>query len=135
METVTITKAEYEALIAPKEQTVRLFQQVEYLLEQMRLSRHRQFGTSSEKSEFDLAQLNLFNEAEIMADVEKPEMVEIEKHHRKTRRSTADRLPEGLPVEVIEYTLLENEQLCCACSCGLHVMGHESRRELKLIPA
>jgi hypothetical protein len=105
METVTITKAEYEALIASKEQTVRLEQQVEYLLEQMRLSRHRQFGASSEKSAYDLAQLNLFNEAEIMADVEQPELVEIGKHHRKAKHSTADRLPEGLPVEVIEYSV------------------------------
>ena len=134
METVTITKAEYEELI---EQTARLERQVEYLLEQMRLFRHRQFGASSEKSEYDLAQMNLFNEAEVMAEPgqPEPELVEVEKHYRKAKRSTADRLPEDLPVEVIEYTLPESEQICCECGCELHVMGHESRRELKIIPA
>ena len=41
METVTITKAEYDSLVGER---ARLERQVEYLLEQMRLSRHRQFG-------------------------------------------------------------------------------------------
>lgn len=57
METVTIAKAEYDSLVGER---ARLERQVEYLLEQMRLSRHRQFGASSEKSEYDLSQLNLW---------------------------------------------------------------------------
>lgn len=74
METVTIAKAEYDSLVGER---ARLERQVEYLLEQMRLSRHRQFGASSEKSEYDLSQLNLFNEAEVMAAPEEaePELV------------------------------------------------------------
>lgn len=133
METVTITKAEYDNLVGER---ARLERQVEYLLEQMRLSRHRQFGASSEKSEYDLSQLNLFNEVEVMAMPEQPEpeLVEVEKHYRK-KRSATDRLPEDLPVEIIEYTLSEDEQVCCECGCALHVMGYESRRELKIIPA
>jgi transposase len=143
METVTITKAEYEdflalkaEMLASKEHAARLERQVEYLLEQMRLSRHRQFGASSEKSEYDSEQLNLFNEAEVMAapELPEPELVEVEKHYRKRTRLTTDKLPEDLPVEVIEYTLPEDEQVC-GCGCGLHVMGHETRRELKIIPA
>ena len=134
---MTITKAEYDNLVAEKAERARLERQVEYLLEQMRLSRHRQFGASSEKSEYDLAQLNLFNEAEVMADPEQPEpeLTEVEKHYRKRSRLTTDKLPEDLPVEVIEYTLPEDEQACCECGCALHVMGHETRRELKIIPA
>ena len=96
METVTITKAEYDNLVGER---ARLERQVEYLLEQMRLSRHRQFGASSEKSEYDLSQLNLFNEVEVMAMPEQPEpeLVEVEKHYRK-KRSATDRLPENLPI-------------------------------------
>jgi hypothetical protein len=76
METVTITKAEYDRLVGEQ---ARLERQVEYLLSQMRLSRHRQFGASSEKSEYDLEQLNLFNEAEVMSEPElpEPELVEV----------------------------------------------------------
>lgn len=137
METVTITKAEYEDFLTLKEHAARLERQVEYLLEQMRLSRHRQFGASSEKSEYDSEQLSLFNEAEVMAapELPEPELVEVEKHYRKRTRLTTDKLPDDLPVEVIEYTLPEDEQVCCGCGCSLHVMGHETRRELKIIPA
>ena len=64
LETVTIPKEEYAAM---KADVARLTQQVKYLLEQVGLGRHRQFGASSEKSEYDLGQMNLFNEAEVYA--------------------------------------------------------------------
>ena len=38
---------------------------VKYYEGQFRLAKHRQFGASSEKSEYD--QLNMFNEAEVTA--------------------------------------------------------------------
>lgn len=76
-------------------------------------------------------------ETEVMAAPEEaePELVEVEKHCRKAKRSAADRLSDDLPVEVIEHTLPEGEQICCECGCELHIMGHESQRELKIIPA
>lgn len=40
-----------------------------------------------------------------------------------------------MPVEVIEHALPAEEQLCSECGGDLHVMGHEVRRELKIIPA
>lgn len=60
-----LEKAEYTDLLALKEHSAYLERQVEYLLNQMCLARHRQFGASSEKSEYDPQQLNLFNEAEV----------------------------------------------------------------------
>lgn len=132
METVTMTKAEYDALIADR---AHLERQVKYLLEQMRLARHRQFGPSSEKSEYDAAQLNLFNEAEVFAGPKaEPELVEIEKHYRKRTRLTTDKLPDDLPVEVVEHGLSEDERRCAHCGGELHVMGKETRRELVIIP-
>lgn len=132
-ETVTIPTEEYEAL---KTNITQLQQQVDYLLEQVRLAKHRQFGSSSEKSEYD-GQLNWFNEAEVTADVQvaEPELCEVEKHFRKKARERKDRLPADLPVEVVEHTLPPEEQECPACGSPLHVMGKEIRRELKLIPA
>lgn len=133
METVTITKAEYDRLIGEQ---ARLERQVEYLLSQMRLSRHRQFGASSEKSEYDAEQLNLFNEAEIFADSSpEPELVEVEKHYRKRTRLTTDKLPDDLPVEVVEHELPEAERICPDCGNELHTMGQNCRRELEIIPA
>jgi transposase len=123
---VTIPRAEYELMKS----------QIQYLMEQLKLSKHREFGASSEKSEYD--QLNLFNEAEVYAEslAVEPALTEVEKHYRKKRREAKDRLPEDLPVEVIEHRLPDNEQDCPACDGVLHVMGKEVvRRDLKLIPA
>ena len=129
----TLLEQENAALKAQNEQ---LQQQVNYLLEQVRLAKHRQFGASSEKSEYD-GQLNLFNEAEVMAtaQIAEPELTEVEKHFRKKAKERADHFPDDLPVEVIEHTLPPEEQVCPECGSPLHVMGKEIRRELKLIPA
>jgi len=137
MEKVTISKDEYKSLIAIKQDYDYLKQQVDFLKEQMRLSRHRQFGSSSEKSEYDATQLNLFNEAESLADesVAEPELTEIKKHYRKKYRANRDRLPPDLPVEIVEHTLPEAEQECPDCGNHLHRMGKEVHEELKLIPA
>ncbi len=112
-----------------------LTEQVEWLMEQLNISKRRQFGQSSEKSEYD--QATLFNEAETFADPEspEPEITRVAGHTRKKRRAT-EALPEDLPVEVVECVLPPEEQACPACGEPLHVMGKTvTRRELKLVPA
>ena len=134
-ETITISRAEYDALNG---QISELSHQVQYLLEQMRLARKKQYGSSSEQSKYDGGeQLSLFNEAEFFADESpEPELTEVEKHYRKKRSETKDCLPENLPVETVECFLPEDEQSCPKCSGPLHIMGKEVvRRELKIIPA
>jgi len=76
---VTISRAEYEEknarLASQDERISRLENQVELLTEALRLSRHKQFGASSEKSEDTLMeQLSfLFNAAEVFSAAEKKE--------------------------------------------------------------
>jgi len=132
--TVTISETEYNNLQADNNS---LKQQIEFLMAQLKLSKHRQFGTSSEKSEYDGEQLNLFNEAEATANktVTEPELVEIEKHYRKRKRLTNDKLPENLPVEVVEHKLPEDELGCPECDEKLRIVGRNVRRELVFIPA
>ena len=110
---------------------------VKYYEEQFRISKHRQYGASSEKSEYDLAQLSIFNEAELFSDanVAEPELVEVEKHYRKRTRLTTDKLPENLPVEVVEHDLPESERICPERGGPLHVMGRDSWEELVIVPA
>ena len=131
-ETITIPLSEYESL---KAQNAELKQKVDWLMEQFRLSRKKEFGQSSEKSEY--IQLNLFNEAEATADanVPEPELTEIKRHYRKKAKAAPDRMPEGLPVETIIHDLPEDERDCPECGCKMHVMGKDIRQELKLIPA
>ena len=118
-----------------EEENVQLKALVKYYEGQLKLARHRQFGASSEKSEYD--QLSIFNEAEATADVNvsEPELSEIACHYRKKTRLVTDRLPENLPVEVVEHTLNPDELECESCSCKLHFMKYEKRRELVIIPA
>jgi len=132
VETITIPLAEYESL---KSQNAELKQKVDWLIEQFRLSKKREFGQSSEKSEY--IQLNLFNEAEatVDANVPEPELTEIKRHYRKKAKEAPNRLPEDLPVETVVHDLPEDERDCPECGCKMHVMGKDIRRELKLIPA
>ena len=85
-EMVTISRAEYDA---QQGRIAKLEQQVAVLTEALRLSRHRQFGASSEKmSEDVMDQLSfLFNEAEVYHDAVQAEEgsapVVAHKRHKK----------------------------------------------------
>jgi transposase len=135
METVVISQVEYEEYRAQKEQIAGMQRQIDFLMAQMRLARHKQFGSTSEKSEYD--QLSLFNEAEATFDehAAEPEISEVQAHHRKKAAQSQGKLPEDLPVEIVEHTLPEEEQVCPACGDKLHVIGKNVREVLKLIPA
>lgn len=118
-----------------KSENEQLKQQNQWLMEQFRLLRHKQYSTSSEQRFVD--QVNLFNEMEVTADLTAPEptLLEVKGHYRKRTRLTTDKLPEELPVEVIEHELPEDERVCPDCGGELHTMGREIREELKVIPA
>jgi transposase len=137
METQEITVEKLLKIIEEKDRTIaELKQQVQWFMEQIRLAKHRQFGISSEQT--NVHQMNLFNEAEAAADLTAPEpsLSEVKAHYRKKRtRLTTDKLPEDLPVEIIEHELPESERICSDCGSEMHTMGREIREELKIIPA
>ena len=139
METVTISKAEYEQMQA---HITELEKQVELLMEAIRLSRQKRFGVSSEKINGDgMEQLSLlFNEAEVYTDTEeqsaKEEEVPVAAHKRRKKHEyTLDELPENVPVEVVEHRLPEEERVCPECGETMEEIGKEVTRRLKLIPA
>ena len=129
---ITIPKTEYESL---KAENAELSQKVNWFMEQLRLSRQRRFGQSSEKSAYN--QINLFNEPETVADtsVTEPVIEEVKSYRRKKSGNTPDRLPPDLPTETVEHELAEPDRQCPECNGSLHVMGRETREELKLVPA
>lgn len=73
----------------------------------------------------DAMQLNLFNEAEAFAreNEEEPVLEEVKAHYRKKRISAKDRLPEDMPIEVIEHKLNVEETNCPQCKQELHEIG------------
>jgi transposase len=125
-------RAENEKLRAENEQ---LLQQNKWLMEQLKLIKSRKFGASSEQTNPD--QLNLFNEAEALADTAapEPEITTVKEHTRKKTRLITDKLPEDLPIEVVVHEIPEDERVCPNCNGELHKMGQEVREELKFIPA
>ena len=134
METITISRGEYEAL---KSENAELNQKVEWLMEQLRLVRKKQFGASSEKTEGDAAeQLRLlFNEAEAYAAPPGPKKVTQVAHVRKQSGSVKDVVPENILVEVLEHRLAEEERQCPRCGETMSEIGREVRETLVLVPA
>lgn len=117
-----------------QQQIAELTAKLTWYEEQFRLSKKKQFARSSEQS--GEKQLQIFNEAEVEADLTKPEpeLEEITYRRRKQQGQRQEKLKE-LPVEIIEYRLPSEEQVCPCCQGPLHEMSTEVRQELKIIPA
>ena len=127
-ETITISRAEYEELKS----------QNEWLMEQLRLMKKKQFGASSEQTREQLdGQMSLlFNEAEAYAAPPGAEKAtQVAAHTRKKSGSVKDVVPDNIPVEVVEHHLSEEERVCPQCGELMREIGTEVRETLKLIPA
>lgn len=134
----TLTREELEDRLEKAEARNRELQnQVNWLMEQFKLAKHRQFGSSSEKMSALLQNELLFNEAEATLDsmpVEaEPETIT---YTRKPKQAGhREKILADLPVEVIEYKLPDDEQVCTQCGGHLHEMSTQVREELEFIPA
>ena len=112
-----------------------LSMQLSWYEEQIRLSRQKRFGASSEKTTIE--QISIFNEAEAEAQEEKkePTMGEVRPPANGKKKGHKDKLLKPLPKETITYTLSEEEKVCPVCGDKLHEMKKEIRKELVVIPA
>lgn len=119
-----------------KERNEELEAKLKWYEEQFRLLQKQKYGASSEKTNTDQLSLPLFNEAEDTADpkVEEPALDTITYKRKKTRK-TRDELMEDLPVEIINYELSPEDQVCSCCGHETHQMSKEIRKELQIIPA
>ena len=140
-EMVTISRAEYEEFQAQRKKISELESRVDLLMEALRLTRHKQFGASSEKIEDTLMeQLSfLFNEAEVFSAAEKEEaenvtVVAAHKRHKK-HEYTLDSIPEDIPVEQVEHRLEGEDLVCPQCGDTMTEIGTEVVNKLKIIPA
>ena len=144
-EMVTISRAEYERFLAREREQAQVITsltlQNEWLLEQLKLSRKKLFGRSSEQAEqMVMDQLSLtYNELEAYAFGTKaaaPEQIAVKAHERRRQSgSVLDVVPEGTPAEVVEHRLPEEERICSVCGSELAEIGKEVRRSLMMKPA
>lgn len=118
-----------------EQQNTELSAKLKWYEEQFRLGQQKRFGASSEKTHPDQLELNLFNEAEVLATPEgqAPEMEKVTYERRKTTGKREEDLSK-LPVETVTYTLEEGEQICTCCSGSLHEMTTETRSEIAVMP-
>ena len=115
-----------------EQQIAELMAKISWYEERFRLSQKRRFGRLSEQS--DQYQLQIFNEAEILARPQEPEpdMEEIT-YRRRKQKGKRDAELKDLSEEIIEYRLPADEQVCPCCGDTLHEMSTETRREVKII--
>ncbi len=117
-----------------EQENVDLNTKIQLLEQKLRLHQHKRFGASSEKTHPD--QQRLFNEAEVTAvPLEAEPALETITYKRRKSKGKRKQDLKNLPVEVIEYTLSEEEKACQSCGGSLHNMSTEVRQELKIIPA
>ena len=137
-EMVQISRAEYEKLQEDRAYIAELEQQRQWLMEQLKLLKRKQFGSSSEKaSEEVMEQMSLlFDEAEACAYTEQKEETAVKAHTRKKNSgSVRDVIPKDIPVEEIIHELPEDQRACPQCGEEMVVIGKEVHESLKLIPA
>ena len=140
-EMVTISRAEYDSQQTQLAELAELKLQNQWLLEQLGLTKKRQFGASSERLQGGLMdQLFLMaNEAEAYAYGTRNatvEQVAVKAHARKRQSGNVlDIVPEGTPTEVVEHRLSEEERTCDTCGAVMEEIGKEVRRSLKMEPA
>ena len=136
-ETVTITKAEYESFKSLKEHCANLESELNWLKEQLQISKKKTFGSSSERTEqlYDGISL-LFNEAELIEDIEsKTEEITVEQHTRRKKTGCFDKLPENIETYVVEHDLGEEEKKCPECGEEMEIIGRKVTKHLEIIPA
>ena len=151
-ETITITRAEYEALrkqneelLSLKKQYEELSRQLEYLKEEFNLAQKYRFGTSSEKNKVNISEETIyqlgfvFNESEAYADAvirrEAAGETTVKEHKRKKYVTNLDNLPENIEVEIIDKDLSKTERICDQCGGEMTEIGVDIDRKVKLVPA
>ena len=113
-------KAEHEKVLQ---------EQIDYLTKKL-------FGTSSEKSRFDIpGQMNLFNEAEQEQEPAASEEETVVKEHTRKKKATSAEMFKGLKVNKIVVPLADEDKVCPVCGTQMEPIGEEYvRRELIYIP-
>lgn len=140
-QTPTTTESQWEARALQAEAKLNdALKEVEYLKAQIKLLTAKRFGASSEKSKDDKDQMklfeSLFNEAEVTAEPfsPEPEIITVPEHKRRKRSKRGENF-DGLPEEIIEYHLPEEEMACSCCGTTRHIIGQDVTKEVVIVPA
>ena len=140
METISALEKKIESFEAVvKSQQTRIDEQdalIKWYEEQLKLSKRKLFGSSSEQSPDQLRFDNMFNEIEALADPSLPEPEYEEVTYKRAKR-TGKRKDDlsGLQIKRIDYELAESERGCPKCDETMLDIGVTIRDEIEIIPA
>ena len=126
-----------------EEQTAQLNQTIANLNETVTYLKRKLFASSSEKTKTDAisGQMDLFNEAEAVADPSVPEATLEEavggyKRQARKARAAREEILAGLPVIEVPCTVPDEDRNCPYCNTPMEVIGKKIvREELRIIPA
>ena len=104
----------------------------ELLREKIRLLEALLYSRVSEKILADPRQLSLFQEQ--AAQLEKPDLEEIEVPRHKRRKGGRRPLPESLPRETVIHDVPDEEKQC-DCGSEMTQIGEETSEQLDIVPA
>ena len=106
---------------------------VKHFQELFKLSQHKRFGTSSEKTvDGQLSLLETEEPATPVLDETETEEITYKRRKQKGKRQ-ADL--SKLPLEVVEHDIPEEDRNCPDCGKIMQEFGTETRDEIKIIPA
>ena len=141
-EMITILRAEYEEknarLASQNERISHLENQIDLLLEALRLARHKRFGASSEQSDDSvMEQLSfLFDEAEVYQAAEEEQATVVAEHKRHKKHEYAlNHIPDDIPTERVEHRPEDAQLICPRCGEIMTEIGKEVVRTLKIVSA
>ena len=127
----------HEKISSLQNEKTELLAKLNWFEENFRLNQQKLYGRSSEQTVHP-DQQTLFNEAEaldfVKPAVPEPTVEEITYTRKKKQKGHREEMLKDLPVEIIEYKLSEEDQICDVCAGDLHEMSIEITREIEIIP-
>ena len=125
-------------VLAQQEQLKKMDDNINYLMEQIRLANQNRFGRKSEKMEVIDGQLSFFDEAEAYSDPSAAEPSEeqvIKEHTRRKPKGKRDADLEGLPTEEYTHPVSEEELNAFFGEGNWRQMPSETSKRLRYEPA
>ncbi|WOG29906.1 IS66 family transposase [Endozoicomonas sp. 8E] len=108
---------------------------VQWLEEQFRLHRHKNYGPSSERFEGQQALFNEVEEVVAEAEDQQDDTPEVEQISYERKKPVRRPLSKDLPREQIVHDIPEEDKQCDCCGSKLHVIGKETSEKLDIVPA
>jgi transposase len=123
-----------EQIITPLEQEKNEWKnRYNYLLEQIRLMKQRQFAKKSEQAEGLIQQEIIFDEEEPIKEI-KEEISETITYTRQKKQAGRNIDTSELPREQIIHDLKDEEKTCATCGKELEKIGEDKSEQLEYIP-